>query len=106
MADRSKMESVENLKGKRVLVTGGTGFIGSHLVDELIKLEAKVVVVDILCHAASYFAAQKLHKKVELEFADIAVRPAMENIIATYRPEYIFHLAAEAIVNDAYENPQ
>ena len=38
-----------NIENKKVLVTGGAGFIGSHLVDRLIKENCRVVVIDNLC---------------------------------------------------------
>ena len=38
----------ERLKGKKILVTGGAGFIGSHIIDRLLDLKAEVVVLDNL----------------------------------------------------------
>ena len=99
------MESMERLKGKNILVTGGTGFIGSHLVEELLGQAAKVMVIDITCLASSYFVTQKLHKEVELEFVDIAKRGEAREVISSFEPEYIFHLAAEAIVSNSYADP-
>ena len=66
MGHRPKMENMERLKGKKVIVTGGTGFIGSHLVEALVNLGAKVFVIDIVCDPSSYFARQRLDKKVHL----------------------------------------
>jgi nucleoside-diphosphate-sugar epimerase len=50
------------LKGKNVLVTGGTGLVGSHIVERLINLGANVFVVDLVVRPGSYFESQKLQK--------------------------------------------
>ena len=55
-----------NLTNKNILVTGGVGFIGGHLVEELIKRKAQVVVVDINLNKKSYLFTEKLHKKAKL----------------------------------------
>ncbi len=93
------------ITGKTALITGGAGFIGSHLVEELLKKDFEIVVIDIAYQASSYFAYQKLHKKVQFELIDIAQKSEIEQLVSSFRPDYIFHLAAEAIVNNSYENP-
>ncbi len=99
------MENMERLNGKKVLITGGAGFIGSHLTEELIKINAKILVIDIKLYPKSYFVLKNLQKKVRLELVDIAKKNKINQIISRFKPEYIFHLAAEAIVNNSYDNP-
>lgn len=99
------MESMGKITGKKVIVTGGTGFIGSHLVEELIALEAEVLVIDVACAPLSYFAQKELSKKVQLALVDIADRQTIAELFVDFQPDYIFHLAAEAIVSNSYEDP-
>jgi len=99
------MESMEDIKGSTIIVTGGTGFIGSHLVKDLLSLGAKVTVIDIVVNKKSYFSEQKLEKKVNLQLIDIAKRKQISDLFIKIKPEYVFHLAAEAIVEDSYANP-
>jgi len=99
------MESMETLKGKKILVTGGTGFIGSHIVEKLVAQGANIAVVDIVNPEVSYFSKQKLEKKVVLHFIDISKRNKIATLFSSFQPDYVFHLAAEAIVTNSFQNP-
>jgi CDP-glucose 4,6-dehydratase len=93
------------IKGKTILVTGGAGFIGSHLVQELIALKAKVFVIDIRIEPKSYFAKNKLKRVCKFNLVDIRDRKAVKSFFSKNKIDYIFHLAAEPIVEKAYDNP-
>jgi CDP-glucose 4,6-dehydratase len=99
------MESVEMIKGKKILVTGGAGFIGGHLVNELIILKAEVYVVDIIINPKSIFSLKNLKEKVKLSIIDIRNREKIISYINKNKFDYIIHLAAEPIVEDCYKNP-
>lgn len=96
---------MEGLKDKRILVTGGTGFIGSHLVLELIKNGANVFVVDIEVNPKSFFAINKLLYKPSLEILDIRDKNKISDYFDKFNFDYVFHLAAEPIVEEAFKNP-
>jgi len=93
------------IKGKKILVTGGAGFIGSHLVKRLAKLKAEVLVIDIRIDPKSYFATNQLRKKCKFSFVDIRNKKALQVFFAKNKIDYIFHLAAEPIVERVFDNP-
>jgi UDP-glucose 4-epimerase len=90
----------ENLRGRRVVVTGGAGFIGVHSVEALVDAGAAVLVVDDLRHT-SYRA---LPAAARLEVADIAEAGAREAIEA-WKPDGVLHLAAQGGVNRSWREP-
>lgn len=97
---------MNNLKSKNILVTGGVGFVGGHLVEELIKQKANVVVVDINLNKKSYLFTERLQKKCKVMKLDICDNKKLLATIKKYKIELIFHLAAQALVEDAYKDPK
>src|SRR5690349_9397802 len=87
--------------GARVLVTGGAGFIGSHIVDAYVAAGLDVVVVDNLAtgNRANLNPAARLHG------VDIRDRAALEQVFADERPEIVNHQAAQASVRVSMEDP-
>lgn len=101
------MEIMEiNLKNKNVLVTGGTGFVGSHLVKELVKIGANVVTTFEYIDPKSYFVTEKLDKNCIMAKVDVANFDDVFDLVTKFDIEYIFHLAAQALVEVAYYNPR
>ena len=84
----------------RILITGGAGFIGSHLGDQLIKKGHKVVVIDNL----STGKRENLNKKTKFYKIDIW-SPKISQIFKKEKPEIIFHYAAQIDVRKSVENP-
>ena len=89
-----------NLENKKVLVTGGAGFIGSHTVDALIKQGADVVVVDNLSTGRKENINPKA-KFYEVNIADVA----FEHILEKERPQIVYHFAFFVLVPQSIENP-
>jgi len=88
------------LRNSKILVTGGAGFIGSHLVNRLIKEGNKVTVIDNLS------TGRKENLNPKAKFYKIDIRdPKISQIFEKEKPEAVFHLAAQPIVDTAHENP-
>lgn len=84
----------------RILVTGGAGFIGSHLVDALQLKGHRVVVLDDL----SSGRRDNLSMQTELVRDDIR-SPRVHDLFRDLQPEYVFHLAAQKNVRESLKNP-
>lgn len=94
-----------NLEGKNVLVTGGAGLVGGHVVEKLLSLGARVFVLDIAIKPKSYFESQKLQERAKLIIQDVRDWAKLKELILAENISYIFHLAAQALVPLAYEDP-
>lgn len=94
-----------HLEEKNVLVTGGAGLVGGHVVEKLLALGAKVFVLDIAVKPKSYFESQKLQEQARLIIQDVRDWAKLKELILAENISYIFHLAAQALVPLAYEDP-
>jgi nucleoside-diphosphate-sugar epimerase len=90
------------LKATRVLVTGGTGFIGSHLCRRLVEEQAQVSII-IEPHSETSNIVDLLGK-VEIYQADITDLPRLKEVVKQIRPNKIYHLAALLNPKGAFEN--
>lgn len=92
--------------GRRVLVTGHTGFKGSWLTTWLLKLGAEVIGIskDVPTQPAM-FEELALAGRIKHVQADIRDLDAMCNLITSEQPDFVFHLAAQAIVSTSYSKP-
>lgn len=85
----------------KVLVTGGAGFIGSHLVDLLVKDKHKVYVIDDL--SGGY--TRNVNEKASLHILDLREEKAADKMISVIKPEVVYHLAANAAENKSVFSP-
>lgn len=92
-------------KKETVLVTGGAGFIGGHIVELLLKKAYRVIVIDIQKPCKSYFFLNHLDKNVDYRIVDIRSKKQVNQLFNLIHPTYIIHLAAQPIVQAAYDNP-
>jgi CDP-glucose 4,6-dehydratase len=99
------MEGMAGLK-HTILVTGGTGFVGAHLVESLIKKNHRIIVTFRAADPASYFFRKKLDKKAVLASCDLSDFDRVLNIVTRYEVDTVCHLGAQAIVTTAYMNPR
>jgi len=91
--------------GKRVLVTGHTGFKGAWLCEWLLGLGAEVHGLALPPLKPSLFEALNLGVRMKHNVVDILDTPALQAKIAEIRPDFIFHLAAQALVRVSYREP-
>jgi CDP-glucose 4,6-dehydratase len=91
--------------GKNILVTGGTGLVGGHLVESLIKAGANVFCTIRSKNPKSYFYQNKFDEKVVTINCDLTDSHRVFDVVSKYEIEYIFHLAAQPIVATAFTNP-
>lgn len=87
--------------GSRVLVTGGAGFIGHHLVRALTESGSEVLVVDDL----STGRPDRLRPDIRLECLDLS-RVDVGSVVKSWRPRSVFHLAAQASVPRSEADPE
>jgi UDP-glucose 4-epimerase len=92
------------LKDSRAIVTGGAGFIGSHLVEKLYELGLNIVIIDnLLTGKVSNINHLLKDKKVKLIKADIR---NLESIKKSFKDvEYVFHLASQVRVDKSIQDP-
>ena len=85
---------------RKAVVTGGAGFIGSHLVDRLVESEWDILVIDNLYSGKEEFINKKAHFiKQDIRSSEI------ENLIKRFNPSVLFHLAAQIDVRISLNNP-
>jgi CDP-glucose 4,6-dehydratase len=93
-------------KNKKVLITGHTGFKGSWLTTWLLNLGAEIIGIskDVPTTPAM-FEVLELEEKIQHNLIDIRNFDALNKIIKQEKPDFIFHLAAQAIVSTSYLEP-
>jgi UDP-glucose 4-epimerase len=89
----------------RFLVTGGAGFIGSHLVDALLDAEHEVAIADHLHRSPRPWVSAALQRGAQLHVADVRDLPAVTRAFEAARPDVVMHLAAQVDVRRSIQDP-
>lgn len=85
----------------KILVTGGAGFIGSHLVDRLVEEEYKATVVDDLSKGKE----EHVNAKADFEKTDVTSKKFLD-LMKKIKPDAVFHLAAQSDIGKSLKDPQ
>ncbi len=87
----------------KIMITGGAGFIGSHLCDEFVGKNDQVII--LTRSSTSLIRISHLLDKIILELVDVTNHSELGEIIEKHRPDVIVHLAGETSHSKSFENP-
>ena len=87
----------------KLLITGGLGFVGSHLVDSLVKKNHKIMILTKTFSKKKNI--EKSAKKIQIEKIDLTNFQQLGKIIEKFKPDVIIHLAGNASHSKSFENP-
>lgn len=92
-------------KNKNVLVTGYEGFLGSNLTKRLVNYGANVIGIDVKIKRKKTILTEYEYKGMVIIKGSVTNCNLVKNVLKKYKIEYVFHLAAEAIVDECYKKP-
>ncbi|HNT68384.1 MAG TPA: GDP-mannose 4,6-dehydratase [Syntrophorhabdaceae bacterium] len=99
------MGEIKGFRNKEVLITGGLGFIGSNLAMALVRLGARVTIIDNMLprQGGNLFNIKDIADKVKVNFSDVRNELSMNHLVKG--KDYIFHLAGQVNHVDSMRNP-
>ncbi|MDA8985367.1 CDP-glucose 4,6-dehydratase [Candidatus Pelagibacter sp.] len=101
------MLNLKFFNGKKIFITGHTGFKGSWLAYILFLSGAKVAGYSLKPkNKYDNFYLLKLNKKIQNNFGDIRDKKKLSNLVKKFKPDIIFHLAAQPLVKESYRDPK
>lgn len=90
----------------KILITGGAGFIGSHIVDACVERGDTVFIVDNLSTGQrANITHHDSNTSVHFREVDIRDREPIQELFAEIQPEVVYHLAAQINVRESIQNP-
>ena len=90
---------------KKVLITGITGFVGSHLAEYLLNNNSGVTIVGLVRWRSPKDNILSIMDKLALEYGDLIDASSIKNVLSAHKPEVIFHLAAQSYVDFSFVAP-